>query len=90
VDNLSLVGGVAHWTVLFTRYAQAWEVEMVMSFYELLYSIRVPHGEVDRVVWSLSKRRNFEVKTFYKALVCHETDSFPWKGNFGLRLYERF
>jgi hypothetical protein len=52
VDNLSVVGGVAHWNVLFTHYAQDWEVEveMVMSFYELLYSIRVQHGEVDRVV----------------------------------------
>jgi len=32
------------------------------------------------MVWNLSKRRNFEVKTFYKALVCHEAASFPWKG----------
>jgi hypothetical protein len=53
---------------------------MVMSLYEQLYSIWVRHGEVDRVVWNLSKRRNFEVKTFYKALVCHEASSFPWKG----------
>jgi len=41
VDNLSVVGGVAQWNVLFTRYAQDWEVEMVMSFYEQLYSIRI-------------------------------------------------
>jgi len=27
-----------------------------------------------------SKRRNFEVKTLYQALVCHEAVSFPWKG----------
>ena len=80
VDNLSVVGGVAHWNVLFTRYAQDWEVEMVMSFFDQLYSTRVRHGEVDRVVWNLSKRRNFEVKTFYKALACHEAVSFPWKG----------
>jgi len=83
VDNLSVVGGVVHWNVLLTRYAQDWEVEveveMVMSFYDQLYSTRVRHGEVDRVVWILSKRRNFEVKTFYKALVCHEVASFPWK-----------
>jgi hypothetical protein len=55
-------------------------VEMVMSFFDQLYSTRVRHGEVDRVVWNLSKRRIFEVKTFYKALVCHEAASFPWKG----------
>jgi len=52
----------------------------MMSFFEQLYSIQVRHGEVDWVVWNLSKRRNFEVKTFYKALVCHEAVSFPWKG----------
>jgi len=82
VDNLSVVGGVAQWNVLFTRYAQDWEVEveMVMSFNELLYSIRIRHGEVDRVLWNLSKKRNFAVKTFYKALVCHEAAYFSWKG----------
>jgi len=69
VDNLSMVGGVTHWNVLFTRNAQDWELEMVMSFFEQLYSTRVRHGEVDRAVWILSKRRNFEVKTFYKTLV---------------------
>jgi hypothetical protein len=53
---------------------------MVMSFFVQLYSTWVRHGEVDRVVWNLSKRRNFEVKTFYKALVCHEAAYFPWKG----------
>jgi hypothetical protein len=80
VDNLSVVGVVSQWNVLFTRYAQDWEVEMVMSFYEQLYSIRIRHGEVDRVEWNLSKKRSFAVKTFYKALVCHKAASFPWKG----------
>jgi hypothetical protein len=75
-----MVGGVAHWNVLFTRNAQDWELEMVMSFFEQLYSTRVRHGEVDRAVWILSKRRNFEVKTYYKALACHKAVSFPWKG----------
>jgi hypothetical protein len=31
------------------------------------------------VVWNLSKKMIFEVKTFYKALVCHEVAYFPWK-----------
>jgi hypothetical protein len=53
---------------------------MVISFYEHLYSSRIRLGEVDRVVWNISKKRNFEVKTFYKALVCHETTYFPWNG----------
>jgi len=79
VDNLSVVDGVAHWSVVFTRYAQDWEVEMVLSFYEHLYSNRIQHGEVDRLVWNLSKRESFEVKTFYRALASQEAVSFPWK-----------
>jgi hypothetical protein len=63
-----------------SRYAQDWEVEMVISFYEQLYSSRIRLGEVDRLVWNISKKRNFEVKTFYKALVCHEVAYFLWNG----------
>jgi len=53
---------------------------MVLSFYEQLYSTRIRHGEVNRLVWNLSKRMSFEVKTFYRALACQEVVSFPWKG----------
>jgi hypothetical protein len=80
VDNLFVVDGVAHWNVVITRYAQDWEVELVLSFYEQLYYTRIRNGEVDRLVWNLFKRRSFEVKTFYRALACQETVSFPWKG----------
>jgi hypothetical protein len=34
---------------------------------------------VDRLVWSLSNRGHFEVKSFYKALASQEVVSFPWK-----------
>jgi hypothetical protein len=88
VDNLSVVGGAAHWNVLFTRYAQDWDLEMVISFYEQLYSSRIRLEEVDRVVWNISKE-NFEVKTFYKALVCHEAAYFPWKGIWHVKVPKR-
>jgi hypothetical protein len=77
VDNLSVVDRVAHWNVVFTRYAQDWEVDMVLSFYERLYSNRIRHGAVDKLVWNLSKRGIFEVKTLYKALANQEVVSFP-------------
>jgi hypothetical protein len=32
VDNLSVVDGVAHWNVVFTRYVQDYEVEMVIFY----------------------------------------------------------
>jgi len=50
------------------RLAQDWEVEMVISLYEWLYSHRIWYGVVDKLVWSLSKRGHFEMKSFYKAL----------------------
>jgi len=56
---------------MFTLYAHDWKVEMVLSFYEQLYSTQIWHGEVDRLVWNLSKR-SFEVKTFYGALACQD------------------
>jgi len=41
---------------------------MVLSFFARLYSTSVQHGEDDRLVWSLSKRGLFEVKSFNEVL----------------------
>jgi hypothetical protein len=79
VDNLSVVDGVAHWNVFFKCYARDWEVDMVLSFYERLYSNQIRHGAVDKLVWNLSKRGIFQVKTLYRALASQEVVSFPWK-----------
>jgi hypothetical protein len=43
-------------------------MEMVLSFFARLYSISVRHGEDDRLVWKLSKRGLFEVKSIYEVL----------------------
>jgi hypothetical protein len=49
---------------------------MVISFYERLYSNRIQHGAVDRLVWNLSKRGMFEEKTLFRALASQEVLSF--------------
>jgi hypothetical protein len=85
VDNLYVLDGVAHWNVIFTCLAQDWEVEMVLSLYEWLYSHRIRHEAVDRLVWSLSKRGRFKVKPFYKALASQEVFSFPWKSTWRVK-----
>jgi hypothetical protein len=74
-----MLDGVAQWNVIFMRLAHDWEVEMVLSFYERLYSHRIRHGADGKIVWSLSKRGHFEVKSYYKALDSQEGSSFPWK-----------
>jgi len=56
VDNLSVVDRVAHWNVVFMRYAQDWEVKMVLSFHEQLYSTRIQHEGVDRLVESFQEK----------------------------------
>jgi len=68
VDNLFVQDRVAQWNGVFMRLVQDWEVEMVLSFYECLYSLPIRHGAEDRLVWSLSKWGHFEVKSFYKVL----------------------
>jgi hypothetical protein len=52
---------------------------MVFSFFVQLYYILVRHGEDDTLVWSLSKRGLFEVKSFYEVLNRQDGPSFPWK-----------
>jgi len=64
-------------------------VEMVLSLYEQLYSHRIQHGAVDRLVWSPSKRGQFEVKSFYKALASQEVFSFPWKSIWHVKALSR-
>jgi hypothetical protein len=41
VDNLAVHNGNIHWNVLFTRQLQDWEMEMVLSFFERLYSTSI-------------------------------------------------
>jgi hypothetical protein len=79
VDNLVVHNGVIQWNVLFTRQIQDWEMEMVLSFSERLYSSLVRNGEGDKLVWNPSKRGLFEVKSYYEVLIRKNDPSFSWK-----------
>jgi hypothetical protein len=69
--------GIIQLNVIFTRPVQDWEMELVLSFFEQLYSVELQHGEEDGLGRSLSKRGKFEVKSFYKVLTSHDGPSFP-------------
>jgi hypothetical protein len=79
VDNLVVHNGVTQWNVLFTRQIQDWEMEMILSFFERLYSTLVRHGQGDRLVWNPSKRGLFEARSYYEVLIRKNGPSFPWK-----------
>jgi hypothetical protein len=79
VDNLAVHNGVIQWNVLFMRQIQDWEMDMVLSFFDRLYSISARRGEGDRLVWNPSKKDLFEVRSFSEDLIRKDCPSFPWK-----------
>jgi hypothetical protein len=56
------------WNISFTRSVHDWEMDLVISFFDLLYSLRLRQGGGDEIYWIPSERRIFEVKSFYHAL----------------------
>jgi hypothetical protein len=54
--------------ISFTRLVHDWEVDLVTSFFDLLYSLRLRQGIKDKICWIHSKRRTFEVISFYHVL----------------------
>jgi hypothetical protein len=69
-------GSLFQWDVSFIRAACSWEVEILASFFTLLYSIRVSEGE-DKLWWTPSHKGKFDVSSFYKVFACKEEASFP-------------
>jgi hypothetical protein len=62
---VDIAHGVIHWNVMFSQPIHDWEMEAVSQFFELLYSQQIRHGGVDKIYWIPSKRKNFEVKSYY-------------------------
>jgi hypothetical protein len=55
------------------------EMEMVLSFFERLYSTSVRHGEGNMLVWNPFKRGLFEVRSYYEVLIMKNGPLFSWK-----------
>jgi hypothetical protein len=41
----------------------------VIAFYDLLYSLKLRQGGEDRIWWIPSKRRKFEVRSFFQGII---------------------
>jgi hypothetical protein len=90
LDNVQISHRVIHWNVPFFRAIQDWEVEVVLVFFGMLYSLRWRQGGEDCIRWIPSKRKKFEVRSFFHELSLSGVSSFPcrsiWKVKVPLRV----
>jgi hypothetical protein len=78
-DHLDYSSGSLQWDVSFIRAAHDWELDTMASFFTLLYSIRGRRAGVDKLWWIPSRKGKFDVRSFYRTLVCNNVSPFPWK-----------
>jgi hypothetical protein len=71
--------GTIQWNIVFTRLIHDWEVEILASFYNCLYSYKLRGVGEDKLWWVPSSKGAFEVRSYYRVLVSHGPISFPWK-----------
>ena len=65
------------WDIEFYRPFQDWELEMGVSFMELLYSLPIRRGTMDSMWWQPSNKGIFEVRSYYSVLVQSSDTYFP-------------
>jgi hypothetical protein len=78
-DHLDFSSGSLQWDVSFIRAAHDWELDTMASFFTLLYSICRRRVGEDKLWWIPSRKEKFDVRSFYRVLVCNNVPPFPWK-----------
>jgi hypothetical protein len=61
--------GNLHWNIFFTRLVDDWKVEVISSFFELLYSHKVMQGDNDIICWIPSKRKKVRCKVLLSCVI---------------------
>jgi hypothetical protein len=79
-DNMERSNGTIQWNIVFIRLIHDWEVEILASFYNCLYSLKLRGVGEDKLWWIHSSKGAFEVRSYYRVLSSHGPTSFPWKG----------
>jgi hypothetical protein len=79
-DNMERYNGTIQWNIVFTRLIHDWEVDILASFYNCLYSYKFRGVGEDKLWWIPSSKGAFEVRSYYRVLSSHGPISFPWKG----------
>ena len=68
------------WKVLLLRNPNDWESGDVDDFLHTLGANLPLSEQRDRMIWKLSKKGEFDVRSFYDKLQCPLPIIFPWKG----------
>ncbi len=79
MDNLLSSNGVIQWNVSFVKAVQDWEVDLEFAFFGVLYSFRWRQDSEDCFRWTPSKRKRFEVRSFFHELSTLGGSSFLWR-----------
>jgi hypothetical protein len=88
-ENMQRQNSNILWDILFTRPVHDWEVEVVSRFFEVLYSLKVRYEGEDKICWIPSKRKSFEVKSYYNVSFVPIHSSFPWKSIWKVKVPSR-
>jgi hypothetical protein len=78
VDNSQFLGNSNQWNVSFAREGHDWEVDVFVSFFYMLHSVKVRRGSENKL-WRISSKGLFKVKSFFYSLACSEGIRFLWK-----------
>jgi hypothetical protein len=65
VDYMQFSNENLQWNISLIRLVHDWKVDLVISFFDLLYSLRLRQGGGDRIYWIPSKTQTFKVRSFY-------------------------
>ena len=77
--NMDYLSGSLQSNVSVICLAHDWEVDVLASFYSLLYSFRGNRVWADKLQWILSRKGEFNVRSFYEIQVHKDNPPFPWK-----------
>lgn len=72
--------GFLHSDLNFSRTVHDWELESLLSFMNVIYSISMRGNGEDKFCWMPTKRSGFKVKGYCQTLISIEDANFLWKG----------
>ena len=74
------IGDWRSWDVRFSRRPNDWEMGVVDEFLRTLDSNLPPIENGDRMRWKMTKKEDFDIRSFYNKLRDPLLIIFPWKG----------